>query len=60
MIQIIYNFIRNYLIGETTIPGADDLANLLTFATIICFFFVLVRLVVWAFQFFSFRNKTRL
>lgn len=59
MIQIIYDFIRDVLIGETTMQGADDLATLLTFATIVCFFIILVRLVVWAFQIVNVRNKTR-
>lgn len=51
MIDLIYNFIRNTLIGaESTIQGADDLALLLSFATIILIFFVLVKLVVWCFR----------
>ena len=51
MIDILYDFIRNSLIGEnTTIPGADDLAMLLSFASIILFFIVLVKLIVWAFS----------
>lgn len=51
MIDIIYNFIRNTLIGaDSTIQGADDLALLLSFAAIILAFFVLVKLIVWAFR----------
>ena len=51
MIDLIYNFIRNTLIGEnSTIQGADDLALLLSFATIILIFFVLVKLVIWCFR----------
>lgn len=60
MIQLIYNFIRNVLIGETTMTGADDLATLLTYTTIVCFFIILVKLVVWAFNLGSGKRKTRI
>lgn len=51
MIDLIYNFIRNVLIGaDTTISGADDLALLLSFASIIIIFFVLIKLIVWVFR----------
>lgn len=57
MVDLIYDFIRNTLIGEnSTLNGADNLALLLTWAVIIAFFFVLIRLVVWAFQ-FTFKHK---
>ena len=57
MIDIIYDFIRNTLIGESsTLSGADNLALLLTWAVLIGMFFVLVRLVVWAFQ-FTFKRR---
>ena len=59
MIQLIYNFIRNVLIGETTMTGADDLATLLTYTTIVCFFIILIKLVVWAFNLGAGRKKTR-
>ena len=50
MIDILYDFIRNSLIGEnTTIAGADDLAVLLTFISIVLIFFVLIKLIIWAF-----------
>lgn len=49
MIQLIYDFVRNILIGETTINGADDLATLITFTIIILIVFCLVKLVVWCF-----------
>lgn len=50
MIDIVYDFIYNNLIGaESTIPGADTLALLLTWITIVFFFCVLVKLVSWAF-----------
>lgn len=59
MIDIIYDFIRNVLIGESsTLAGADNLALLLTWAVLIGMFFVLVRLVVWAFQ-FTFKRRGR-
>lgn len=60
MIQLIYDFIRNVLIGETTMTGADDLATLLTYTTIVCFFIILVKLVVWAFNLGSGKRKTRI
>lgn len=58
MIDIIYDFIRNSLIGEnSTLSGADNLALLLTWAVIIGIAFVLIRLVVWAFNFPFKRRK---
>lgn len=60
MIDLIYNFIRNTLIGQdTTIQGADDLALLLSFATIILIFFVLVKLVMWCFRVASGNVRSR-
>lgn len=61
MIDVIYDFIRNSLIGEnSTLSGADNLALLLTWAVIIGIAFVLIRLVVWAFNFpFKRRNNFR-
>lgn len=60
MIDLIYNFIRNTLIGaESTIQGADDLALLLSFATIILIFFVLVKLVMWCFRIASGSIRSR-
>lgn len=60
MIDLIYNFIRNNLIGaESTITGADDLALLLTWITIVFLFLVLVKLVSWAFGIvFKWNRKT--
>ena len=49
MVDILYNFIRNDLIGNTTLSGADNLALLLTWAVIVGCFLVMVRLVLWAF-----------
>lgn len=57
MADIIYNFILDVLIGQnTSIAGAENLALLLTWAVIIGFFLILVRLVVWAFQ-FTFKRR---
>lgn len=60
MIDIIYNFIFNNLIGEnTTIPGADTLALLLTWITIVFLFCCLVKLVSWSFGIiFKWNRKT--
>lgn len=50
MIDVLYDFIRNNLIGaESTITGADNLALLLTWITIVFLFMCLIRLVMWAF-----------
>lgn len=51
MIDLIYNFILNTLLGSSEIQGATDLALLLTYTTIVLIFFVLVKLVVWCFNF---------
>lgn len=48
MLDLIYNFIYNTFLGESTIAQKEDLALLLTFATIILSFFCLVRLVSWS------------
>lgn len=58
MVEILYNFIRNSLIGETTISGADNLATLLTWTCIVMIFLLFVRLVFWAFNVaFKWRRK---
>lgn len=58
MIDLVYNFILNVLIGEnTTIRGAEDLAVMLTWTTLILIFFVLVKLVVWCFGLGSGKNR---
>lgn len=62
MADLIFEFFRNVLIGtESTIPGADTLAMLLTWASIILFFCVAVKLIRWAFglPFGSYRNGRR-
>lgn len=49
MIEEIYNFILNNLIGDTQLKGVDDLALLLTYSVIVVCFWLLVKLVVWVF-----------
>lgn len=50
MIDLLYNFINNTLLGESTLPGKEELATLLTYTSIILIFFVLIKLVKWAFN----------
>lgn len=58
MIQAIYDFIRNTIIGETTISGADNLAIILTSVSIVFLFFLLIKITTWAFG-FAFRWRRR-
>lgn len=48
MLDLIYNFIYNTFLGDSTIAQKEELALLMTFATIILTFFCLVRLVSWS------------
>lgn len=57
MLDLIYNFIYNTFLGESSIAQKEDLALLLTFATIILAFFCLVRLVSWSLGVFKRRWK---
>lgn len=50
MVDLIYNFIYNTLLGSTTLQGAEQIAILLTYTTIVLIFFVLVKLVIWCFN----------
>ena len=50
MVDIIYDFINNILIGDSTLPGKEQLATLLTYTTIVLFFIVLVKLIKWIFN----------
>lgn len=50
MVDLIYNFILDNLIGSTTTPNAELLAVLLTWTSIILIFGALVRFVVWLFK----------
>lgn len=49
MVDIIYDFIRNSLIGNTSMTGADNLALLLTWTTIVMAFILFIRVTLWAF-----------
>lgn len=57
MVDLIYDFIRNTLMGNTEMSGADNLAILLTWSTIIMAFCLFVRVVMWAF--YLVRNSIR-
>ncbi len=46
---IIYNFLIDTLI-DTSIPGAENLAVLLTWTFIVLFFFAIFKLSVWMFS----------
>ena len=50
MVDLIYNFILNDLIGSGTMPNSELLATLLTWASIILIFGALVRFVIWLFK----------
>lgn len=50
MIDLIYDFMLNNLIGNSTIPNAELMATLLTYASIILIFGALVRFVMWLFK----------
>lgn len=50
MVDTIYDFIRNDLMGNTTISGADNLALLLTWTLIVIIFFLFIKLGMWAFN----------
>lgn len=59
MVDLIYNFIVNIFFSNTEIEGANEIAILLTWAVVVALAFVLIRLVVWAFQFIAPRRKAR-
>lgn len=59
MVDLIYDFIVNIFFKNTTIEGAEQLAILLTWAVVVALMFVLIRLVIWAFQFIAPRRKAR-
>lgn len=50
MVDLIYNFILNDLIGASSMPNSELLATLLTWASIILIFGALIRFVVWLFK----------
>lgn len=50
MVDLIYNFILNDLIGSSTMPNSELLATLLTWASIILIFGALIRFIIWLFK----------
>lgn len=56
MIDLIYNFILNTFIGNVSFQGAEELAILLTYTTLLLIFFVLIRLVRWSLGIFRFKR----
>lgn len=50
MVDIIYNFIYDVLIGNTQLQGAQELALMLTYTIIVLFVFLLVKIVIWCFN----------
>lgn len=50
MVEMIYNFILNDLIGSATLPNAELMATLLTWTSLVLIFGALVRFVVWLFK----------
>lgn len=50
MFDLIYNFILNTLLGNSTNAAAQDVATLLTFASFVLIYFCLVKLIVWVFR----------
>lgn len=50
MIDLLYDFMLNNLIGNSSIPNAELMATLLTYASIILIFGALVRFVMWLFK----------
>lgn len=50
MVNLLYDFILNDLIGDSTLPNTELLATLLTWTSIILIFGALVRFVIWLFK----------
>lgn len=50
MVDLIYDFILNNLIGSTSIPNAELMATLLSWSALVLIFGCLVRFVVWLFK----------
>lgn len=59
MIDLIYDFILNTLLGNPEFTGAELVATLLTYTTIVMFFGLLVKLVMWSFGFIFKWRKIR-
>ena len=50
MIDSIYDFILNTLLGNPSFEGAETMAMLLTYTTIIMCFMLLIKIMMWAFN----------
>lgn len=50
LIDIIYNFIKDVILGNSDIPGVDNMAILLTYTSLIFLFILLIKLFIWAFN----------
>lgn len=60
MFDLIYDFIRNGLIGNTQAMSeslADNLSVILSACVIVLIFLCFVKLIIWAFSFFSGNNR---
>lgn len=49
MVDLIYNFIYNTLMGAPNFEGASTLAVLLTYSVIVMIFLSFIKLITWAF-----------
>lgn len=50
LIDIIYNFIHDVILGNSEIPGIDNMAVLLTYTSLIFLLILLIKLFIWAFN----------
>ena len=50
MIDSIYDFILNTLLGNPSFEGAETMAMLLTYTTMIMCFMLLIKVMMWAFN----------
>lgn len=58
MFDLIYDFIRNTLIGQTTtIPNADSLAIILSSVVIVFSLALLIKLMMWCFGLFRWKRR---
>lgn len=59
MYDLIYDFIYEVIMANSNAPGVVEISALLTYTTIVLIFFVLVKLVIWAFNVGLGRKKYR-
>lgn len=59
MYDLIYNFIYNVLMANSSAPGVQEVSALLTYTAMVLIFFVLIKLIIWAFRVGSGRNRYR-